>query len=367
MSPSQQILCNTSNAYYPPYANNSSVENTSVEELSSSNNSNTTTSKSRSDPAGRWTTEEHQLFLDGLQKFGHSWKNIATMIPNRSVVQIRTHAQKYLIKLKKARAIGLAGDVKMDGKGLPGVKTKDLKHTETNPYSYAKTESLHNFNMMNKKKNNKSNNHTNKHHHENNNNNTNTMSSSKKRPRSMTIVENNNNVSKNTNNTKKNINSSNIQQAKSSRKKQKLTVQQQPSVRQQSPPRKSLLTGAGNISKGPPKELHINTFLAGDFTPVSRSVSPSVVSELTCFTSDSDFEPYSDFDEVEESGPIFELVNYLSKSSPIDNIKHHGVQLDDDIQSIDEIVPDTLVGSTLIYDPVEPVEIWDEYYRNCYI
>jgi SHAQKYF class myb-like DNA-binding protein len=50
---------------------------------------------------GRWTTEEHQLFEDGLRKYGKQWKRIAEEIPTRTVVQIRTHAQKYFLKLAK--------------------------------------------------------------------------------------------------------------------------------------------------------------------------------------------------------------------------------------------------------------------------
>lgn len=50
---------------------------------------------------GRWTTEEHALFEDGLRKYGKQWKRIAEEIPSRTVVQIRTHAQKYFLKLAK--------------------------------------------------------------------------------------------------------------------------------------------------------------------------------------------------------------------------------------------------------------------------
>ncbi|KAM3573807.1 hypothetical protein VYU27_004228 [Nannochloropsis oceanica] len=50
---------------------------------------------------GRWTTEEHTLFEDGLRKYGKQWKRIAEEIPTRTVVQIRTHAQKYFLKLAK--------------------------------------------------------------------------------------------------------------------------------------------------------------------------------------------------------------------------------------------------------------------------
>jgi len=43
--------------------------------------------------AGRWTKEEHDLFLKGLELYGREWKKIAAIIPTRTVVQIRTHAQ----------------------------------------------------------------------------------------------------------------------------------------------------------------------------------------------------------------------------------------------------------------------------------
>eukprot|EP01029_Cantina_marsupialis_P031821 TRINITY_DN926_c0_g1_i7.p1 TRINITY_DN926_c0_g1~~TRINITY_DN926_c0_g1_i7.p1 ORF type:complete len:986 (-),score=279.90 TRINITY_DN926_c0_g1_i7:184-3141(-) len=54
--------------------------------------------------AGRWSREEHELFIKGVEKFGKEWKRVATMIPTRSVVQIRTHAQKYFQKLAKTNA-----------------------------------------------------------------------------------------------------------------------------------------------------------------------------------------------------------------------------------------------------------------------
>ncbi len=60
--------------------------------------------------SGRWTREEHQLFVKGLELYGKGWKKIASLIKTRTVVQIRTHAQKYFLKLSKARQNGeLAG------------------------------------------------------------------------------------------------------------------------------------------------------------------------------------------------------------------------------------------------------------------
>jgi SHAQKYF class myb-like DNA-binding protein len=76
---------------------------------------------------GRWTAEEHRLFLQGLEQHGKGWKKIASLIKSRTVVQIRTHAQKYFQKLTKARQNGEEGDVAMEGRGgtatLPPVTT----------------------------------------------------------------------------------------------------------------------------------------------------------------------------------------------------------------------------------------------------
>jgi SHAQKYF class myb-like DNA-binding protein len=65
---------------------------------------------------GRWTAEEHRLFLQGLEQHGKGWKKIASLIKSRTVVQIRTHAQKYFQKLAKARQNGEEGDISMEGR-----------------------------------------------------------------------------------------------------------------------------------------------------------------------------------------------------------------------------------------------------------
>jgi SHAQKYF class myb-like DNA-binding protein len=50
---------------------------------------------------GRWTIEEHEAFLRGLQMHGKEWKKVAAQVRTRTVVQTRTHAQKYFQKLQK--------------------------------------------------------------------------------------------------------------------------------------------------------------------------------------------------------------------------------------------------------------------------
>jgi SHAQKYF class myb-like DNA-binding protein len=65
---------------------------------------------------GRWTSEEHRLFLQGLEQHGKGWKKIASLIKSRTVVQIRTHAQKYFQKIAKARQNGEEGEVSMENR-----------------------------------------------------------------------------------------------------------------------------------------------------------------------------------------------------------------------------------------------------------
>ena len=51
---------------------------------------------------GRWTREEHAAFLSALKQYGKEWKKVAAKVKTRTVVQTRTHAQKYFQKLQKA-------------------------------------------------------------------------------------------------------------------------------------------------------------------------------------------------------------------------------------------------------------------------
>jgi SHAQKYF class myb-like DNA-binding protein len=60
---------------------------------------------------GRWMAEEHHLFLQGLDEYGKGWKKIAALIKSRTVVQIRTHAQKY----KTAMMMLLQDDAALKG------------------------------------------------------------------------------------------------------------------------------------------------------------------------------------------------------------------------------------------------------------
>ena len=50
--------------------------------------------------AGRWSCEEHVVFLKCLNKFGKDWRAISKEIKTRTPVQVRTHAQKYFLKIQ---------------------------------------------------------------------------------------------------------------------------------------------------------------------------------------------------------------------------------------------------------------------------
>lgn len=52
---------------------------------------------------GRWTEEEHNLFIEGIVKYGTVWKNVKKLIKTRTSVQVRSHAQKFFLKMKTCK------------------------------------------------------------------------------------------------------------------------------------------------------------------------------------------------------------------------------------------------------------------------
>jgi SHAQKYF class myb-like DNA-binding protein len=97
---------------------------------------------------GRWSEKEHLVFLEGLQKYGKQWKTIAGMIGTRTVVQVRTHAQKYFQKMERNNQqedgggggvlpTASSGSSKQNlhpkRKSLPGALPSQHKKTKKNP------------------------------------------------------------------------------------------------------------------------------------------------------------------------------------------------------------------------------------------
>ena len=63
---------------------------------------------------GRWKFKEHMLFLEGLDKYGVNWKKIYPLIKTRTCDQIRSHAQKFFLKLKQVKDEQLGIDFTSD-------------------------------------------------------------------------------------------------------------------------------------------------------------------------------------------------------------------------------------------------------------
>lgn len=52
---------------------------------------------------GRWTKEERYNFANGIYKYGPDFNKINTLILTRNIIQIRSHAQKFLKRLRSSK------------------------------------------------------------------------------------------------------------------------------------------------------------------------------------------------------------------------------------------------------------------------
>ena len=63
---------------------------------------------------GRWTEEESNRFIQGIALFGINWKKINTLIPTRTYIQIRSHAQKFFLRMKLCKDENLGIDFTLE-------------------------------------------------------------------------------------------------------------------------------------------------------------------------------------------------------------------------------------------------------------
>ena len=64
--------------------------------------------KKENQKQGRWSQEEQERFLKGCYLFKNDWVKIKDYIKTRTIPQIRSHAQKYLIKICRKYSIKLS-------------------------------------------------------------------------------------------------------------------------------------------------------------------------------------------------------------------------------------------------------------------
>ncbi len=72
------------------------------------------TLNSNDNEVGRWTKEEKEKFIEGLSLYDTNWKKFTKLIQSRNLVQIRSHAQKFFIKLKNYKNSQLGIDFTSD-------------------------------------------------------------------------------------------------------------------------------------------------------------------------------------------------------------------------------------------------------------
>ena len=88
---------------------------------------------------GRWTVEEHEQFLEGISKRNKDWISVARYVPTRDISQVRSHAQKYLMKKGKDLPIPLKNtaikktEETSTCNKVDESKTSENKETETIP------------------------------------------------------------------------------------------------------------------------------------------------------------------------------------------------------------------------------------------
>ena len=60
---------------------------------------------------GRWKEDEHKRFIEAIIKFGNDWKQVQKYVRTRSSTQARSHAQKFFVKVKKAKILDFTLDL----------------------------------------------------------------------------------------------------------------------------------------------------------------------------------------------------------------------------------------------------------------
>ena len=79
---------------------NSNFNIEEIKNIKTPNKNNNHKEKKFSLNEGRWSFEEHIKFIEALVDYGKNWKDVQKYVGTRSAAQARSHAQKFLLKLK---------------------------------------------------------------------------------------------------------------------------------------------------------------------------------------------------------------------------------------------------------------------------
>lgn len=77
---------------------------------------------------GRWTDEEHRLFLEAYARYKKDWRQIEKHIGTRNCSQIRSHAQKYFLRLEKEGSSSLKESAQLRECSRPNKDDSSLQH-----------------------------------------------------------------------------------------------------------------------------------------------------------------------------------------------------------------------------------------------
>ena len=71
---------------------------------------------------GRWESDEHMRFIEAINIYGNEWKEVQKYVATRSSNQVRSHAQKFFLKLKNFKDPTLGIDFSINNiKNLSGI------------------------------------------------------------------------------------------------------------------------------------------------------------------------------------------------------------------------------------------------------
>lgn len=82
---------------------------------------------------GRWTQQEHALFIEGLKIYGKNWKKVESYIGTRTGTQIRSHAQKFFNRIKKEHGTEDPSKYVVDNMGDDEIRGIILEHLGEDP------------------------------------------------------------------------------------------------------------------------------------------------------------------------------------------------------------------------------------------